>query len=189
MKCCLVCGKEFSVSVWHPHQKCCGKKCRNNYDHRLSRGIDIKLRDIFCKVCDNPFKQKRANNKDYCSTACKRLAATRKLQGLPIKGPKKHIKGSGYINNQGYKILSMKHPNSTGRGQILEHTLIMSNHLGRPLMKGETVHHKNGIRHDNRLENLELWSHSHPFGQRVEDKIKWCKEFLEQYGFTVIVKL
>jgi hypothetical protein len=65
----------------------------------------------------------------------------------------------------------------------------MSNYLKRPLLKGETVHHRNGIRDDNRLENLELWSHSHPPGQRVEDKIQWCKEFLEQYGYDVIMKI
>lgn len=81
----------------------------------------------------------------------------------------------------GYKVLTMKHPNSTKRGKIMEHILIMSNHLKRPLRKGETVHHRNGMRNDNRLENLELWSHSQPKGQRVEDKIKWCKEFLAMY--------
>ncbi len=64
----------------------------------------------------------------------------------------------------------------------------MSQYLGRPLYKYENVHHKNGDRSDNRLENLELWTVKQPPGQRVEDKLKWCKEFLELYGYNVIKK-
>jgi len=86
----------------------------------------------------------------------------------------------GRYEDSGYVLVY--HPErNKNKVYVREHILIMEAHIGRRLVKGEEVHHKNGVRNDNRLENLELWSTSHPPGQRVEDKIKWAKEILELY--------
>ena len=75
------------------------------------------------------------------------------------------------------------HPNSNQKGRISEHRFVMSEHLGRPLHEDENVHHINGDRHDNRIENLELWSSAQPKGQRVEDKLEWAITILRRYAF------
>jgi hypothetical protein len=58
----------------------------------------------------------------------------------------------------------------------------MSEFLERPLAKNENVHHKNGNRLDNRIENLELWSKTQPCGQRVIDLVDWARNIIIKYG-------
>ena len=64
----------------------------------------------------------------------------------------------------------------------LEHRHVLELRLGRKLLPNENVHHVNGLRDDNRLENLELWVKSQCKGQRVADKLAWAKEILRIYG-------
>jgi hypothetical protein len=67
-------------------------------------------------------------------------------------------------------------------GYQLQHRYVMEQFLGRTLLPTETVHHKNGMRRDNRIENLELWASTHPKGQRIHDLLEFADYILNQYG-------
>jgi len=60
----------------------------------------------------------------------------------------------------------------------------MEKQLGRQLWDGENVHHRNGVRSDNRPENLELWVVRQPAGQRPEDLVAWARTILSRYADT-----
>lgn len=78
--------------------------------------------------------------------------------------------GTGCITPEGYKRITVN-----GRSTP-EHRHVMERQIGRPLKHYETVHHKNGIKLDNRPENLELWATVHKGGQRVQDLIAFVVE-------------
>jgi hypothetical protein len=90
--------------------------------------------------------------------------------------------GGRIVNREGYvKVRSVGHPRADRHGYVWEHWLVIEAMLGRTLTSDENVHHLNGIRDDNRLENLELWTKSQPAGQRVSDKVAWAKEIIGLY--------
>lgn len=87
------------------------------------------------------------------------------------------------VTKHGYKVVYFpESPMANSGGLVFEHRLVMSNHIGRPLTSDESVHHVNGDRRDNRIENLELWSKSQPAGQRIEDKVAWAIDLLNKYA-------
>lgn len=86
-------------------------------------------------------------------------------------------------NRQGYRFQARKIDGKIKN--VLQHRELLAEKLGRPLLAHENVHHINGIKHDNRLENLELWSTAQPPGQRVEDKVAWAVAFLREYGYEI----
>lgn len=111
--------------------------------------------------------------------------------GDPEATGKRAPAGTGYVNAHGYRVVRAPgHPNAFRGGQILEHRLLMSELLGRPLLRSETVHHVNGDKADNHIDgplvgfrsgNLELWTGDQPAGQRVEDKVEYALAILSLY--------
>ena len=89
-------------------------------------------------------------------------------------------KGGTWIDKNGYRMVKCDHPRAS-KGYLLEHTLVMEKHLNRYLVKGETVHHRNGIRNDNRIENLELKIGNHGHGITLEDHKQYIMEQVRLY--------
>lgn len=144
-----------------------------------------------CETCETEFVRrpiqgaKSPNDNRYCSYEC-RWAAARSRDEY-----------GRYLNAEGYIILDKRYSNrppsrAVNRdgyvrlnvrkdGRVLEHRHVMEQHLGRRLAADENVHHINGNKTDNRLENLELWVRSQPSGQRVTDLLTWAREILARY--------
>jgi hypothetical protein len=170
MKICDNCGKEIN----RPKSQKCLLCYQKNY-RQLNR-----------KLCQQRSKISRLKRLEHYKLKTRQRYRIKHNQ--PIDKPMtKRAPGEGNIHSQGYKTITKKgHPNQMdSKGRIREHIYIMSKHLGRPLFKDESVHHKNGDRLDNSIENLELWSKGQPPGQRVEDKIKYYIDFLKRYGYKI----
>lgn len=94
----------------------------------------------------------------------------------------RNAEGEGYVNSNGYRYVKTRSPfvRASG-GYVGEHRLVMATALGRRLRRDEIVHHRNGVKTDNRLLNLELWVRAQPQGQRVVDMVAFAREMLERY--------
>ncbi len=192
MKECKECKIEFEeTKSW---EKYCSLKCSRKFQRK--KVLEIRRNNPEVRKKRNERERERRKTvkrlRDKCPVARKiaseqEKARYRKKHNINSDEDLKVApKGAGCLTRYGYrKIHKKNHPNAWRNGDIFEHVYVMSEYLKRALKKGETVHHKNGIKHDNRIDNLELWSNSHPPGQRVQDKIDWCIEFLEIYEYEI----
>lgn len=115
------------------------KKLIRNFCNYKCLGLFKKKPKRPCKLCDKPVKHWK-KTVIYCSYECRNKAM--------IGSGNPRFKGGFFI--RGYKYLSIN-----GK-RIAEHRLVMSIHLRRPLKRTESVHHINGQKADNRIENLVI---------------------------------
>jgi len=99
------------------------------------------------------------------------------------RGAKKHIPHPiGTLGKDSFGYLTIKIGEGKGaKDWVKHHRYVMEQHLGRSLESFENVHHINGNKQDNRIENLELWITSQPKGQRVQDLIEYAEWILKNY--------
>lgn len=154
----------------------CSRECYWSSDYRsrivavrnYERNPDAKVTRP-CDGCGQSVERYRSTGQKrfFCSRECRWSSHLHARQTT----------SAGYI----LIYVGRGEPGATSSGHILEHRKVMADHLGRCLAEDENVHHKNGDRADNRLENLELWSMSQPSGARVEDKLRWAREMIQRY--------
>jgi len=110
------------------------------------------------------------------SCGCYRREVAAKLNTGKCGAEAPNFRGGRKLDTDGYIRLLV------GKRQYKpEHVVIMERHLGRKLFPDETVHHKNGIRDDNRLDNLELRASNHGKGQSAVDLLAWAREVIRRY--------
>jgi len=157
--------------------------------HNAKRGN----RDVLASIPD-------PNPTEFCLCGCGRkttLATQTSVRAGHVKGkPKRFIsghsskfhfgperkqwKGGRFMTPDGYVKVRIGGPGE--RRYKFEHRVVMEQIIGRPLRDDEQVHHANGIKSDNRPENLELWDRSQPNGCRPVDRVEWAVDLLKRYA-------
>ena len=157
---CISCGRYFRKEANHKNKSkndFCSVAC-----YRLYQRKDMK--EFNCDFCGKSIIVDRINQRKqehhFCNCDCwgKWQSINKCGENHPTWKGGRSITAYCYV-----EIYSPKHPNCTKhRGYVREHRLVMEKHLGRYLTKDELVHHLNGIKDDNRIENLGLVTkHTH----------------------------
>jgi hypothetical protein len=138
--------------------------------------------------CSVPGCAQQVHGRGLCRTHLRRLTTLGDpAPDRPVRSPG----DQGWVTH-GYRGIvvpdALRHLTG-GAAHALEHRVVMAVLLGRALVAGESVHHRNGDRLDNRPENLELWSSRQPAGQRVEDKLSFAYELLALYDPAALGRL
>lgn len=125
-----------------------------------------------CDTCSNEFVTFNKKFAKNCSRKCSNKSQSNRQFGEDNP----NYKDGKKITDQGYVqlLVGREHPMAGRGGYVLEHRYVMSEYLERPLRRCEVVHHINGNRKDNRIENLELCGKqekTQPVGQRYYDVI------------------
>lgn len=128
----------------------------------VRRSLDMSpngLRDLIARSKIKIKTKKHGKQRWYLFTDenIEELRKFKKFYGRSVKKDK--TLGAKYRDKYGYiQVYYPSHPRSNTTGCVYEHILIMESHLGRYTTVKETVHHINGVRSDNRIENLQLYS-------------------------------
>ena len=161
---------------------CSAHYWRATHDKPLNAPVPRKSEVKTCSVdeCEMTTSARGLCNKHY-----RRWRLYGDPTHIPPRPKRGRQKGPGrrWVTNQGYvQIYWPDHPNAHKDGKVLEHHAVMAEHLGRPLESFENVHHKNGVRGDNSIANLELWTVVQPPGRRVADAIEYANQIISLYG-------
>lgn len=158
---CLVCGKTLLKNPSDAKRfKVCSLECRGKYSAmKYSKRIEKR-----CEVCGDSFsvKPSHADVRFTCSTDCKYKRLEEHLSTLNGKGKDSiNWRGGKFISPAGYVfIYDPENPMANSRGYVREHRLVMSKHLGRTLTEDEIVHHIDGDKSNNSINNLEIMTNA-----------------------------